>query len=767
VGIGFLFLVTKWMLTSGVYIPYVSPLAGIAVALGIPVFLIYVADVTRSHFRAERLGMSVVLTLGLIMAAGLAVNTVLPLLGVVHPLSSVPATDTVEGLIVILALIFYRRHPTVYRGTFPSLGWRDLVLAAMAIVVPVLAVAGAVRLNNGGSGAVTLGMLALALVTFWLLLSWRLKIHRGLIPFAIYSISLGLLLMTSIRGWYTTGHDVQTEYLVFQLTKTLGRWRISRFPDAYNACLSITILPMMIWRWTRIADPYVYKVVFQFLFAFCPVLVYRLAHRATSVAIALLATIFFVSFVTFFQDMPSLNRQEIGFLFFVCALLVLFNTRLTIRARRIWFGLFGMGMVVSHYSTTYVAIGVLLIALGIRVALGVLRPALDRVAPEFAKRMGAFTVRSRGKYVLSLGMIVFLVLIAFSWSAPLTHTQQGLSKTLRQSIKSLRWDAIVGSKSSDTSYSIFAPSKTSPAKRLKEFQDTTLAQTVKGRELGAYFDLETVSAYPVSVAGDTALPLTSAGRTLRRAGLNVASFNYQVRQTSARLLQVFILIGLGAVAIARRKRIHPPPELFCLAAAALVVVILQVLLPPLSVNYGVLRAFQQGLVLLDVFLVAGILALIPRFARRWNVLVCGVLALIFFASATGVFTQVLGGYGPQMHLNNAGAYYDTYYTHPEEVAAIHWLSNHPVPGARRQPAVQMDPFTYQRMRNFTHMTIVPDIYPLVVQRSTYVFLGYANVKNSTASEPVNGDIIAYRYPMKFLDSTKDLIYSSGADRVYK
>ena len=78
-------------------------------------------------------------------------------------------------------------------------------------------------------------------------------------------MSLALLLMTSLRGWYVTGHDVQTEYLVFELTKQLSRWKVSTFPDAYNACLSITILPTMILRWTRVGDPYVFKVLFQVL----------------------------------------------------------------------------------------------------------------------------------------------------------------------------------------------------------------------------------------------------------------------------------------------------------------------------------------------------------------------------------------------------------------------------------------------------------------------------------------------------------------------
>ena len=56
-----------------------------------------------------------------------------------------------------------------------------------------------------------------------------------MITAAIYCVSLALLLMTSLRGWYTTGHDIQREYRMFELTLTNGNWRMSRFKDAYNA----------------------------------------------------------------------------------------------------------------------------------------------------------------------------------------------------------------------------------------------------------------------------------------------------------------------------------------------------------------------------------------------------------------------------------------------------------------------------------------------------------------------------------------------------
>lgn len=763
---GFLVLATKAMLSAGIYIPWISPLCGMAVVAGVPTFLLYSADVVRLRSKTERLAVSVVLALGLVMAAGLLINTLLPHKQVPRPLSGETVMLIVEGVCAALGVWAWRRHPPVYRVTLPHLGIRDVVLCGLTALVLVMAVTGAIRLNNGAGGGLTLSMLVVTLATLSLLVTWRERVHPGVIPTVIFGVSLGLLLMTSLRGWYTTGHDIQTEYLVFQLTKTLARWKTSTFPDAYNACLSITILPTMIWRWTRVADPYVFKVFFQVLFAFCPVLVYRLATRLAPRGVALLATILFISFVTFFQDMPMLNRQEIAFLFLVAGLVVVANDQLSVRTRQLWFAVFAVGMALSHYSTTYVAIGVLGVGLGLRVAMVPARRVIGRIAPALAARVAPVT-QQRERYVLGAGVLVFVAAISFAWGAPLTHTSQGLATTLKAAAASVRWDAIVGSKSSDTSYSILAASKKSPDAVLADYRAAIVKATAGDRTGSGYYGLDTVEHYPAPLAPDPRLPLTGVGRGLSSLGLNLPSINYGVRQASAKLLQVLIVIGLLTVLLARRKRIHPRPEFFFLGAASLLTVILQVLLPPLSLNYGLLRSFEQALVLLSVFFVGGAMALVPRAFPRTGFAVAAVVVLAFFASSTGILTQAVGGYGPQLHLNNAGEYYDLYYTHAEEVAAIGWLNTTAVGPGGQRAIVEMDPGTRARLQALTHLDIAPDIYPLLVKRDAFVLLSYANLRAGTAPALSSVAVVGYDYPVSFLDTNKDLLYASGGARVYK
>ena len=94
---GFLVLATKAMLSAGIYIPWISPLLGMAVVVGIPTFMLYMADVVRLPSRSERLAVSVVLALGLLMASGLLINTLLPHKQVPRPLSGETMMLIVEG----------------------------------------------------------------------------------------------------------------------------------------------------------------------------------------------------------------------------------------------------------------------------------------------------------------------------------------------------------------------------------------------------------------------------------------------------------------------------------------------------------------------------------------------------------------------------------------------------------------------------------------------------------------------------------------------
>ena len=260
-------------------------------------------------------GLAISFSLFVLTAGGLLSNTLLPHMGIARPLDK---PFLLAGFFLVLnALIFavWKMNGEV-RITLKKYlifeNIRDTILALTPAFFVLMSIAGAIRLNNGATGLVTLLMLIGMVVYISVLIYYAEEVGEEVIPTAVFFIGLSLLLMTSLRGWHITGHDIQREYGVFQLTKENGVWSMGQYRDAYNACMSITILPTIFSKLLKISDPYIYKVLFQILFATVPVTLFLLLRRYVSATVAFLSVLYFLAFPTFFSDMPFLLRQEIA-----------------------------------------------------------------------------------------------------------------------------------------------------------------------------------------------------------------------------------------------------------------------------------------------------------------------------------------------------------------------------------------------------------------------------------------------------------------------
>ncbi|MDD4136117.1 MAG: glycosyltransferase family 39 protein, partial [Candidatus Shapirobacteria bacterium] len=156
-----------------------------------------------------------------------------------------------------------------------------------------------------------------------------------------------------------TGHDINHEFQVFQNTDNNSLW-ISRpsLNDFYNSCLSITILPTIFAKITSISGMYVYKLIFQIIFAFGLVPIYYFIKKLSNEKKALIGSFLFISFPTFLNDMPFLNRQEIAIVFFNLLILTTF-IKIPKKTKTILTIIFLTGIMFSHYSTNFIIIGIL------------------------------------------------------------------------------------------------------------------------------------------------------------------------------------------------------------------------------------------------------------------------------------------------------------------------------------------------------------------------------------------------------------------------
>lgn len=755
-------------------LPWIGAVAGFLLAIGLPAWMLSQKIDWRTPAPSERLAYSIVSSIFGLMVAGLFVNTILPHLGISHPLDRGPVLVTVDVWCGIIALWRPRRFsPVIPPVRIDRLQGADWVVGLLSALCVPLAIMGANRLNNGTGSGLTLLMLFLAALTLVIMFARRNTLNAGTLTAALYFIALAMLLMTSLRGWYITGSDIQNEYVVFEQTKSHGDWNISNSQGAYNACLSLTILPTMLSQLLRVDDPYIFKFWFQLLFALVPIFVYRISLRHTDRTIAIIATIYFISFPTYFTDMPFINRQEIAYLFVGACILTATDPTVGHKTGRFRIAAFSLGIVLSHYSTSYVFLGTLVVAWIVYKTLVFFRrdKGTARDGAPVGRSNGAPVGRSRGIINPTISIVNVLLLLAgiVLWNGVATHTFSGIGSVISQAVQSLRGgnDAL---KSADTRYSLLdGGGAATPDQVLSAYWQSTLIEPDTARSSTGLFSNETLQRYPVTAAPQPNLPATSLGSLIDDIGLNVATLNSVMRAGAARLLQLFIALGLLSAFLSWRKRPSRwMTQLIALSCGAIAIVALQVVVPVISADYGILRAFQQAMLVSGPLVAVGSCMIFRYLPEKWKERAVFAVAIVFFSSLVGAIPQSLGGYPAQLNLNDSGQYYDLYYTHPQDITAIEWLQSSVAGGASgpMHSAVQMNPYTYNELQTFTNFNINSQDFPTLLIKNSYLFYGYQTSTTGQSSIFVDGDLITYNYPMGLLNDKYNLIYSSNGAMIY-
>jgi uncharacterized membrane protein len=743
--------------------------AGVFLLIGLPVILLNAKinwpSGTRLH---ESLLYSLAIVMVGIIFGGLVINQTLQFLGISRPLDRVPVVATV--FVVLLALGIWRPHRWRWSDGLPpdhppiallAIGRRDQVLIVGSVVVLIGSVAGAIRLNNdlgGGVANLTLIVAAIVLVAFF---AWRDSISELTVGITVYLVSLALLLMNSLRSWLFVGGDIQYEFSMYQLTSGHGLWDVGSLREAYNACLSVTILPTVMGHITSVPDLYVFKALIQVLFALCPVLLYLIARRFASKSVAMLAIIFFIPLPMYWGDMPTMVRQEVAFFFMAVALLLITNRALSLQHRRIGFLILGAGVMLSHYSTMYVLLCTFVLA---RLIGGV----VTFVRKVREKRQGRRRiVRHRRPWpkasvVVTWPVILLLACLTYVWIGPLTGTGGELDNTLRSTLNSLSGEQ-AGLRSSSTSYSVLGGGKATPEAVLQDYKDSAIKDMQDSRALGLSYPISEVEKYPAGVDLPEDMPLSGVGQAAQQMGVNLPDVKRVVAGVLAKMVQLFIGLGLLLVILGRARDFRPSREFTMGAAACVVMISLDVLLPMVSTRYDVGRMLCQGLFWLAPFLAVGAIQAFGWLGRSWAVRVASGLAITLFLLSTSCLSQLMGGEPPALHLNNAGPNYDKHYLIEQESTAAQWL--------QRRVEYRSD-FTVQSewdagLIGFSTIRPSDGAYPAFIRRDGYVFLGMSTVEKGTVTVFHGGDLVAYHYPFDFLTQNKSLIYSNNAARIYR
>jgi uncharacterized membrane protein len=768
-------------------------IAGMFIAICVPVVLVNAKvnwpESTKVH---EALLYSLALVVLGLMIGGLTMSTVLPLVGVARPLDRLPVVVTLSIALTGLALWRHRRW-RLFDGLglqsrtvmYVEFGARDRLMLIMGAILVVGSVAGAIRLNNGAGGGVTTAMLVVAVVVIVCLFSWRRILNGITIMTTIYLSSLALLLMTSLRGWFVSGHDIQLEFRMFEMASSEGVWNIGLFRAPYNACLSITILPTIIERMTGIPQPYIFKVVAQLLYALCPVLIYLITRRFSSKPVAMLGVVFFIAFPTYFVDMPFEIREEVALFFMGVALLLITDSELRIRTRRIGFVVLAAGVMLSHYSTMYVLLGVLILTWVLMGARRIVPKVLEKLHRQHAASKLAASEHAASKTgraitpssaVVNWAVVLTLLTLTFLWVGVGTRTSGEVGKTYNLVRTSLMGQD-TGSLRPDTLYSIFGGAKERPQSVLDRYVAEQQKNSEDGRRSGENYPLSDVDQYPLTAVSPELVPLTTLGKAVERQGFDISVVNELFRSWSAKILQIFIGIGLVLVLLRRARGFSPSAEFVAGGVANVSIVAIQVLVPYAAAQYGIFRTLEQALFWLAPFLAVGSIQAFGWLGRPASIRAALAVAIAFFLLVARIIWEPFGGYPAALHLSNSGLYYDTQYLDVQEVSAMSWLrseierknrlrARQLKPGSSREVQAEVSTARYALgIRNYWDAN--DDIIPIWIRHNTYVFLGSTTIRKGKAAFTYLGERVIYHYPVDFLDKNKSLIYSSNGAEVYR
>lgn len=760
---------------------------GLLYVLGIPFLLFLPGHLTLVVRNIRHLGVvqHIVLATSIsvleLLLVGFLGNWLLPFVGVERPLDTAPLLIEILLLVGVQIFIAYKKFEE-YTLTVPKYyivnSLYDTFAVLSGLVFVGLSVVGALRLNDGaGNTPVMVLLLSLALCTM-VLFRYSEKCSAFILPLVLYFMSLALLFMTSLRGWFISGHDIQREFFVFQLAKNAGIWSHTVYVDAYNACLSITILPTLFANLLHMPDVYIYKVLFQILFALVVVVVFLISRVWLSARLSFLAGVFFIAFSTFFQDMPFLARQEIAFLFFGVMLYVLFEEKISFRLRQILFVSMGVGVILSHYSTTYTVLFILALTSFTMFCRNIL---LRRGLIGAQKQIGMQKQR------ITLTMVSVLLVLSVVWTSGITKTDSHVKHVVQDV-----WVAIQDGFGSD-SYSsdimvLFTFSNNTEEKSLEDYVQTVVDEERAG-DPDLYYATSTYYNYAFTPVQETTLPYTPLGTLFSVGAVSFGELVTSFGKVFAKVIQVAVFIGLLSVFTKQYWSKTFDTEFFILAVYSLMFVVLCIVVPLLSQEYGVFRAVQQAMFVLAPFMILGILSISNMTAwlvEQWYALfripkrtitkeyvfgIAGLVTALFLLFSTGFIPQLVGGNIPAVHLNNVGNDFDQYVIAKDEEVAIGWLAKRVEQDRHRNggevPLVQADRYGKKKLESVLGMSVSGDIFPGSIQKDAYVFVGPAITEGGVAVLSYESDILRYRYPLEFLEKNKEIVFSNKTVQIYR
>jgi uncharacterized membrane protein len=663
--------------------------------------------------------------------SGLGIDLIGPLIRISAPLRSAPLLVTLE--IVCIGLLMSARNASP-ETQIPWGVFKRPTALAWPLMLPLVGAAGALRLNSGHSNAVALIAIALVIITLVVVFLRAPGYDDALLAVVLFAAGLALMWSFSLRGDLVYGFDISSEYYSLNQTVTAGVWHVAHPNDAYGAMLSLTVFPAELHELSGVQTLFIFKVVYPVIGALFPAGVFWLARRVLAGRWAFMAAALIIMQQPFFQQLPALSRQEVATFLLTTLIAVLLDTTQAKRNRGQWafVCLLSLGIVVSHYSTTYLAVPLLGLAVLFQWGLSWFR-SMPRVTGVV---LLAFVVSTAG---------------AILWNGSITHSTSNMSQFVQNA--NTNGASLLPNQGGNVLSTYLQGEESqnlSPAK-YQSYISNYYAKTYPFvRPLPDASDLQ----YDLKSADNSALPtrLTSVSSALNLAQLLV--------QQSTNLLA-----GIAALVLVVRRKTHSvATPIGLLSLAGMAMLILMRLSGTIAQAYSPQRAFMQLLIVLAIAIcwLFQRLGVKRKWVRPWILAAFSASLGIALIGSTG-FNRVFLGGAPAANLANNYVDYQRFVVNTQDLSAGAWVLKEAPPGQ----VIQTDRYGELRLVTMAGQRpgILGDITPETTDQHAWVYATRANVMDNIAQSETGAYSAAYAFPKLFLDTNFNVVYINGTSEV--
>lgn len=662
------------------------------------------------------------------LAGGLAADLVAPALGRAHPLHGL----TTAYAVLALALVLW--FAGLGSPESARLPWRRALedpLSFVPLALCPLAALGALLLSGGhGASVARVSILVDVAVLFaGLLFAERLGRRRAVM--LLFSVGLAVAWSWSLRSQEIVGFDISTEMYVAQHTQAMGIWHTLHRGDPYGAMLSVTVLPSTLAALCGCSPLIALKVLFPLFSALLPVSIFLLGERLLSRRFAFAAACLMLSQAYFFQQLPELARQEVALVFFAGLAAVVLERGMRRGTQVLLAVAMALGVVVSHYSSTYLAIPLFAVAFVARTAI-----AHRRGLPIVAWSLLAATIALAGG--------------AAGWYGAVTRSASNVG-AFAASIEHRGLDLLPSDGSIINTFLNGNNVRSVPPDKLQ-----ALAVRVDHRRAPYLHTL------PAARSRRYALHASTVPTTPERSRAAWTAVNTYFLPIYNELL--LVAFSLGAIIMVLRRR-GPPfaAELGALGFGALAFLVFIRFSATAAAAYNQTRALLQSLVIAAIpaaWLLERLLARLRPVAARLGWVLLSAAVCLVFAQQSGAFSVVFGA-GTSLNLSASGEDFERYYETPAELTGARYAER-----AAAHSILYADRYGQLRILATSGRPVLTEVMPRTLDRYAWIYGTRTNLRLHRARAQIGNYYSVYRWPSRFIDRYYNTVYDNGDSRVF-